>query len=514
MNSSNTSTGDVRQKSLVDSTYGPINSEKRKKKSIKFSKKFLNPLNIKTRLLQAKTSILENFQDKKEKAFNFRGKQKEKIVATIEIDDSDESDCLPVELPAPPLISLDSSDEEGIGRMKKTYSPSSSSIISDDFITNGEKNRVITAFRQNELHHASEKLKKIIHQRETMEKAKTLTKLLPSSSSSSSARSSCERTFLSTSVNPIKIIQIDNEDSIYGAKMRNLSTQDNTTNTIESSEEDEIPCVNATKRRRKSTGSGKKSTDQESDKEDIKINNLETNVRVKKRSRLITPRYNDDEFGSMISKIVNNENIEEDSEVEKELNTENEKNKNDASDDCKIFEVFHKNSSVPDYEDKRELETEEKILSDSDDSMKNVSLPFNCDLSLNVTKPKFTQHEYIRDANESTESIAAMNVASLDPEIGWNDEMKYFYYGSWGDENFNLTELYNLMSKNPNFWKISNADRMRTFDNNSRTRCKNCNDFGHIAIRCTQKKKIVCFMCGEENHRETRCPNSICLRVS
>lgn len=43
-------------------------------------------------------------------------------------------------------------------------------------------------------------------------------------------------------------------------------------------------------------------------------------------------------------------------------------------------------------------------------------------------------------------------------------------------------------------------------------RCKNCQEFSHKVQNCPQpRKKILCFMCGDEGHKEPRCPNKMCL---
>lgn len=45
-----------------------------------------------------------------------------------------------------------------------------------------------------------------------------------------------------------------------------------------------------------------------------------------------------------------------------------------------------------------------------------------------------------------------------------------------------------------------------------RNRCRNCQEFSHKVQNCPlPKRRIVCHMCGEEGHREPRCPNCLCL---
>jgi hypothetical protein len=162
-------------------------------------------------------------------------------------------------------------------------------------------------------------------------------------------------------------------------------------------------------------------------------------------------------------------------------------------------------------------ENNSQVDSDSDASMRGFKLSVEpTDLSLNVTQIPYDPHEYIRDGGETSKEIStATSDSSVNPEIGWNSEMKFFYDGSWGDENFCISSILETMPRDQKLWRVNNNDRNRTQDSGCRIRCKKCNEVGHYATKCNRpKKRIVCFMCGEEGHRETRCPNSICLRVS
>jgi hypothetical protein len=149
---------------------------------------------------------------------------------------------------------------------------------------------------------------------------------------------------------------------------------------------------------------------------------------------------------------------------------------------------------------------------DSDDSMKNFKTDVECDLSLNVTESTSVPHELDFIPADYPRSFPT----ELDCEIGWNDEMKFFYNECSYGRDFSLHAIQSAMPDHPKHWPINHADRVRHYtDHERKIRCRNCNELGHIAVRCQRpKKKIVCFMCGENNHRETRCPNAICLRVS
>lgn len=525
------------------------NYEKKKSKPAKFPKagKVVNPMS-KQVTTKGKSAMKVEIQAKKQKAVLARKKAQARVVTTIDLDDSDESDCIPIELPPPPLISVDSSDDE-LAIQKRAMSPSTSSIMSDDFIFAGDKRRLENAFKSNdEVHERYEK--NIAQLKENLQKAKAMIK--PSSSSSSdSTRSSCERNIdqSKTTEGPQEqrkkrksgsadrnSFDKTNEDSIYGAKAS--KAQKATAANKSDSSEEESPCVNVriqNVRRRKSTGSRKKSTEGDhSEPEDPRAKLFASTpiAQASKRSRFVTPSYDDEEFASMISTIVqstitedfedeSNEAADEAKTVAKKTAESTVISVNDTTveqttmlevpnraseDDCEIIEQPSVVIEVPDEEE----------LSDSDDSLRGVTLPINCDLSLNITQTPYNPHEYIRNAGETSQELSSIRFGTIaDPEIGWNDEMKFFYDGSWGDENFSIASIMSAMPRDPKLWKVAPLDGHRTADNTCRLRCKKCNELGHIAARCNRpKKRVVCFMCGAEGHRETRCPNSICLRVS
>lgn len=529
------------------------NYEKKKAKPVKFPKagKVINPMN--KQVTKGKSAMKLEIQAKKQKAAMARKKSQARFIPTIDLDDSDESDCIPIELPPPLLISVDSSDDE-LTTKKRALSPSTSSIMSDDFIFAGDKRRLENAFKSSD--EAHDRYERNIGQlKETLQKAKAMIK--PSSSSSSdSTRSSCERNAGQETTPEApqdqrkkrKAGSADrnsfdktNEDSIYGAKAS--KAQKATVDNKSDSSEEESPCVNVriqNVRRRKSTGSRKKSSEGDhSEPEDPRAKLIASTPagQTKKRSRFITPSYDDDEFASMISTIVRSADVAAESEdgseeleatrgakavTKKTLEstvisvpeetiaqtTVIEVPDRTFENDCEIIEQVPVVVEVPD--------DDVQVFSDSDDSLRGVTIPANCDLSLNITQVPYDPHEYIRNAGETSQELSSIRSGTIvDPEIGWNDEMKFFYDGSWSDENFNIASIMEAMPRDPKLWRVTALDRHRTADNGCRLRCKKCNEIGHIAVKCNRpKKRVVCFMCGEEGHRETRCPNSICLRVS
>lgn len=535
------------------------NYEKKKNKAIKFPKngKLLNPMS-KQGVTKGKSAMKFEIQAKKQKAIMARKKAQSRVVTTIELDDSDESDCIPIEQPPPLLITLDSSDDEAI-KKKRALSPSISSIISDDFIVAGDKRRLANPFKSDEIAGVNRSSRQIVDKKETLEKAKALMKFPSSPSSSDSARSSCERNVDNEKAVKLQQDQLkksftevrqkrksrssldnSNEDSIYGTKAKVAATPVKKNASVSS--EDEQQCVSTSlsaktpkMKRQKSTGSQKKSVENEDSDatEELREKNFTSTplIRKSKRLRYITPSYNDDEFASMISDIITNGEAMDDEFVEaggtneadsiglqqEPQQTSDVCNKSPlieasdkiAEDDCRIIEKLIETVVVADEDDDR-------VVSDSDDSMRGFKLPIECDISLNVTQVKFEPHEFIKaESSREPTTIAACDNSIVDPEIGWNDEIKFYYDGNWGDKNFNISTILDEMPRDQKFWRVSAADRNRTPDSGCRVRCRKCNEFGHFAARCTKpKKRIVCFMCGEEGHRETRCPNSICLRVS
>lgn len=494
------------------------NYEKKKSKPAKFPKasgKLLNPLS--QGVTKSKAVMKLEIQAKKQKATMARKKAQNKLPPPIELTDSDESDCIPVDLPPPPLITLDSSDEETI-KKKRAMSPSTSSIVSDDFIVAGDKRRLVNPFKSDEVVSSAESRKKVSHPKATFEKVKELTKVQSSTSSSSeSPRSSTEKTLAEPKVSKRNRKSLDNgnEDSIYGAKTKGSKPKP-----ASESSDNGTPSVNAKNhrrtRRQKSASSRQKSTDPDSDEDEdprIKLIASTPVASGSKRLRYLSSTYNDAEFATMISSIVHSGDAEpsDNEEADKAINETNTITVNESTlpaektcsqeSDCELIEQPVEVVDVA-------------VDSDSNDSMRGFNVPIHCDLSLNITQVPYEPHEYILNRGETSQALVPASNETVNPEVGWNDEMKFFYDGSWGDKNFCISTILNEMPQDPKLWRINNNDRYRMQDSGSRVRCKRCNEFGHPTSKCTRpKKRIVCFMCGDEGHRETRCPKSICLRV-
>lgn len=521
----------------------PKSFEKKKSKPPKFPKekgKFLKP---------SKNVTKQKYEAKKVKAEEVRKKIAGKNPVIIELaTSSDDDSVIHIENPAPPLISIDSSDDESRKRKKRAASPSTSSMVSDDFIITSDKRRIINPFANPELLTVtlSEKLKESNNDR--MKKMKALTKVSSSSSNSNSARSSCERAaddsekissapkIASKKKKRDKVNSSNETDDSKFATIcamtlnkkcigdTNASTQKSSSS---SDDEDNSICVTAKDakvRRRKSTGSRKgKDSENEEDGRNQKINTSTPLAHKKKRSRFITPNYNEDEFASMISTVIQSEVIDEIADetintgkalieaIEKddkqvEITTQTQQ---DSQNDCEIIE-----QNVPTFNVSDEDMPEN---SDSDDSIRNVSNDIQCDLTLNIRKSDHTPHEFTPVEQPKRVTIAVETHSKvLDCEVGWNDEMRFFYNECTMGRDFCITTIKNSMPTDPKLWRVNHTDKTRVnTDSDRRIRCRNCNEWGHKERYCSRpRKQIICYMCGTIGHRETRCPNSICLRVS
>lgn len=469
----------------------PSNYEK-KNKPIKF------PKEKKLDRLAQKQIVRTKITEKIIKADKVREKKAKKLqIDSIAIESSSEDEVILVPLKPPPVINLDSSEDEGtIKKKKRGASPSSSSMISDDFIVSGDRLRLtnpLSSFEQQS-NDVNDRLMEVLNEKEKMKKIKNLTKV--SSSSSNSARSSAERSITEKApkekVKSKKKSQVEEQeivDTVYNkVKSKKKKSQS------ESSDEGEIVQKASKRKRRKSSGSRKKSTDEkqsedEKDK-DPKLELISNTLKAQKKKKA-------KESEPCENVVV----VEQPKAIIEEVIMETEP----KDDDIEII------TQPPDpiYEI---TDDDDDPGEDSDDSMKNFKTDVECDLSLNVTENTSVPHELDFIPADYPRSLSN----DLDCEVGWNDEMKFFYNECSYGRDFSLSAIQNAMPDHPKYWQINHADRVRQYtDKDNKIRCRNCNEFGHIAVRCQRpKKKIVCFMCGENNHRETRCPNAICLRVS
>jgi len=96
-----------------------------------------------------------------------------------------------------------------------------------------------------------------------------------------------------------------------------------------------------------------------------------------------------------------------------------------------------------------------------------------------------------------------------------SEEMRNYYNSTHGQENFDVRELQQGMSKDPQMWAILDEDIMPCPRQPFRfwnVKCSNCHQNGHRRYDCpTLCKPPCCYMCGMKGHTESRCPQKMCL---
>lgn len=526
------------------------NFEKNKKnQKTKFPKtKLLNPLS-KGGLIKLQSLHKVKVEQQHQKGNAAKKTQNQQNAILIESSSENDDEVIAIEGPPPPTINLDSSDESVVSKKEFTLpksvrqlkstgmmdsprpiSPSSNSMMSDDFIVAPDKTRLLidnysepglqTAESPKNLQGESSKSNNSANK--TLEDFKSqMTK--PSSTESSSGqntdRSSCEKEkgLEKKQEDSAKILrklskeQDSNEDSVYGSKAkkrvdsgtrkRSVSTKPSE----ESSSDEENKTIVPKKpkiRRRKSLGgrsSGKNTGDSESGTEIEPKHKLfastpkEAKKKPKSRQKFNSERYEDDDFNTLLSTIVqdNDENDDMEDSEESDANVDHSVKEirdsesfvtidevGDSDGEKSIPEIKNPVVSVIEIEDSNISPTKLSISVDDsdvadctiiekpietitvDDESPYISstgekiiiprpwkqqIPDDCDLMLNIRRSKFEPHEYIRDYDpnkpkkKTTPEDIAQELSRSD--AGWNDEMKIFYNESWGGEAFNLTQV-------------------------------------------------------------------------
>ncbi|XP_018053884.1 PREDICTED: uncharacterized protein LOC108690878 isoform X1 [Atta colombica] len=97
-----------------------------------------------------------------------------------------------------------------------------------------------------------------------------------------------------------------------------------------------------------------------------------------------------------------------------------------------------------------------------------------------------------------------------------SEEMKNYYNLSRGQENFDIRELQQSMSKDPRMWTILDEDLMPCPPSRRfrfwNVKCTNCQQDGHRRYDCPTPLRLPsCYMCGMKGHVEVRCPQKMCL---
>ena len=94
----------------------------------------------------------------------------------------------------------------------------------------------------------------------------------------------------------------------------------------------------------------------------------------------------------------------------------------------------------------------------------------------------------------------------------WNPNMEEFYEAIRKMKTFNVDEIHEEMSDDPNKWKIVDSDRQFSkLPLQNGPRCRWCKEVGHISSKCQVRSRLaVCLLCGLKGHSETRCPEAAC----
>ncbi|XP_018361617.1 PREDICTED: uncharacterized protein LOC108760276 isoform X2 [Trachymyrmex cornetzi] len=97
-----------------------------------------------------------------------------------------------------------------------------------------------------------------------------------------------------------------------------------------------------------------------------------------------------------------------------------------------------------------------------------------------------------------------------------SEEMRNYYNSSRGQENFDIRDLQQSMSKDPRMWAILDEDLMPCPPSRRfrfwNVKCTNCQQDGHRRYDCpTPLRPSSCYMCGTKGHVEVRCPQKMCL---
>lgn len=459
---------------------------------------------------------------------------------TILIEDSSENEdeVIAIEPPPPPFIDLDSSDESVLSKKEfmspetkkilknfplihsptRPVSPSSNSMMSDDFIVIQHKGKL----KEKELQVKSTTKNSIKDNKCTNKTLGELKIVKPSSTSSSAQntdRSSCEKEKEAQEKSKAEAAQTPKkpskdldtiEYSVYGSKTKKIASRKRSISNKPSendSSSDTQNIVVAKKpkmKRRKSAASkssGKNTGDSDSEKEmDPKHKLFASTPREakKKRKNFVSESYQDDEFNTMLSTIVQNDDADvlclQDSEslsgasIKSPLKvpsqagsymTIDEVGASSAEENAVtrvetiIDKIPHKSKKKPEVlevaddtdQDCTIIEKPIVTINVDDDSPyinefgeKVITarrwvqqIPDGDDIMLNIQKNKFEPHEYIRDYDPSQPKALRNNQVIADElsrsNAGWNDEMKIFYNESWGGENFHLNEVLNKMPR-------------------------------------------------------------------
>lgn len=553
----------------------PSAGRQKKKKVGDGAKKVLNPSSLRDKKMEQ----LQKIKAKKAKASKSRQKAQvgqQRLVATIELEssddeererrspdsikqehgeiehqdleDSDPDEVVLVPSAPPPLVCLDSSDEDGTkdkfthpkSKRKKAnkkvnsprcLSPSNSSIMSDDFIGHSDRTRLNDSFIEgiandeelacHDVPSGSAIFASDLPHSSRIDRAPSISSEGTVATSSDTtdqdkrnkSQTAAQHTFCSTPKQTLharrasaKFRDQPEEDSIYTATSAKKSkpAEKRTSSGGDSSAESDD-----------GESRSKRSKSYHSDASSTKSSKKQRKKRPKKDSE----HYSEEDFATVLTDIV--QAISGNEEESSDDNPPEEQSAKSAEPE-KIAAPMPTGRNVSDSD----------ILEIKDQEPNKISLPqveprenfvkapspeaLHEDDSNDVVAIEPPPPPMINLADEDTRDgdtrIPGLRRIDDDPECCWNEEMKKFYHDSWNCEDFNVSTVLFNMPRQTKHWPIVHKDKYPD-PPKKEIICNNCQQPGHLKYKCRRPPKPpTCYMCGLTGHQETRCPNTLCLR--
>ncbi|XP_058457631.1 uncharacterized protein LOC131434672 [Malaya genurostris] len=473
---------------------------------------------------------------------------KDENIEHQDLEDSDPDEVVVIPSAPPPLVCIESSDDETgkndfthpkskkKGNINKTnsprcLSPSNSSIMSDDFIALNDRARLNDSYIEgmtNDVELDCSTMPTVGSLLAGQRTNAVSVARAPSISSEGTVATNSDTTDQDKRNSPNKVPtsplpklcstpklilsarkvansskgQPTEDDSIYtstSAKKSKLSAEEPLSNL--SSDESTGGNISSHSKRSKSYHS------------DASTSSKSLKRRLQNR-RQDSEHYSDEDFASMLTDIVQaiSEN-EEDESSDGENITQNEKqsatnesidqHKDSSNDILEIKDQEPNTISLPQVEAKQI-----EVFSKPPTQSLNDSVIICID-----SDPAPVDNQVQRSTSYRKEdSLKTTDRREDEPEYCWNDEIRKFYHNSWNCEEFDVSTVLFNMPRSSKSWPIVHKDKYPDPPKKEIT-CNNCGDRGHMRYQCRNPPKPrTCYMCGQTGHQEPRCPNTVCLK--